>query len=290
MPQKIPQILGPVNYSDSFLIVTISSGKPQILNASPHNGGFIYYWESDASKIGNILPVFTSSGTVDKIRFHDQTNSGGIGFRENGVTVGNSLNPNEFKFTQTEYADWFPPDVILSSVAYKLSNINGTTGQIFTKPDIKSDTRSAIDLIILPAIWNFGCSSTDIGFVTTLSGSILNWFCTVDPKLGECKGERIVKSGWTNIDDCTIGNNYRYCKTGTMCGDDCKGPCSKKSDDCKYNKNTQKYECVFDPSNFISNTKWWESPIFFGAIALFVVLAFMVFIIGRSIAMKQRKK
>ena len=293
MPEKVPSILGPVTANDSFLIVSLNSGNPEILNGATHDSGIIYYWESSLSTVAQSakLPVFVYSGESDAIKISDQNNKGGISFRSNGVTIGNADEPVEIQLDQSSYATWNPPNNLLSAVTYTLKNSNGTTGQVFTKPDVNSDTRAATNIIILPTVWYLNCTADGMYSSTTISSSILSWFCAVNSNISECKDQELATSGWTVVDDCIIGDKYRYCLPDSHCGDqNCKGPCPSDADDCTYRKSDKSYFCKFDPARFFNDTKWYDSPLFFGTIAGLLVLAILVFLIGRSIGRKVVKQ
>lgn len=284
-----PQLLGPVDTGSSFMIVSIQNNQPYILNGAPYNNGTIYYWESNLSTIldGSELGIFSAEtfgntglpGNSFNITMSDTVNGGSVEFRSDGVTIGNGSGASHLIFEQNFYSNWWPPDVFLSTVSYTIFNTSGETAGILTTPSGASTTIPANNIIILPVLWYFNCTSNgSYGVINTPLNSVSNWFCLVNPSISVCSQIDIAPSGWTNLSDCTIGNNYIYCPTGELCGNgSCKGPCSVVYHDCNYKSGT--YVCEFNAGNFFSETKWWTSPIFIGAIIALIVIIIILIIV-----------
>jgi hypothetical protein len=272
------------------MIASIQNNTPFILNGTPFQNGLLYYWESNLATIASssTIGIFTAHGTLDSLTISDNTNGGGIAFRSDGVTIGNAVEPATIKMSQPLFANWFPPDIFLSAVIYTMFNSSsGATAAILTSPPGTGGTGTTIpanNLIILPVLWYFNCTNSgSYDTITQPLDSIVNWFCIVTPNNTGCAGISITKSGFTNLSDCTIGNNYAYCPTGDVCGNDnCKGPCSVIYDNCNFSSGS--YVCVFDPTKFFSDTKWWESPYFIGAVVGIFVIIIIIVIVTFAVA------
>lgn len=284
MAGNVPFILGPVQTGSSFMIVSIQNSQPFLLNSFPFNNGILYYWESNFTSIVSqgAFPVFSAEGTLDSLTITDTINTGGIAFRSDGITLGNAGVPAQIKMSQPLYANWFPPDIFLSRVVYTFANSANQTANILTTTSATGPTISANNIIILPVIWYFNCTNSGSYFnINQPIDSVINWFCLVNSNLTGCSQFNITTSGWTNLSDCTVGNNYNYCPQGEICGtDNCNGPCSVIYDDCNFVSNN--YVCEFDPSKFFSDTQWWESPYFIGGVFGIVILIIILIVISYS--------
>ncbi len=267
---SIPELIGPIETGASFMIVSIQNNVPFILNSIAIQNGISYYWESNVQNTLSSFGIFTSQGSLDSLTIKDTINGGGIAFTNNIVT--NSLIPSNLTMSQPLFANWFPPDIFLSSVIYTMYN-NGVTGQIYETKELKT-TIPANNLIILPVLWYFNCTSSGAyDVINQPDNSVINWFCLVGAT--GCSNIDIAPSGWTNLSDCTIGNKYQYCSTNNLCGSNsCNGPCSVIYDDCTFSSNT--YTCVFDPNKFVNDTEWWESPYFIGLIIVIIIIIILI--------------
>lgn len=289
---SLPVLLGPIDVGSAFMFVSLQNGSPFVLNGANVNSGIIYYWESDFNTALNnpYLPVFTSSGSLNSLLLTDTTNKGGLSFRSDGITVGNATSPSSITMSQSIYTNWLIPHLFLSMAVYTLSNSSGKTALIQTNNSGTGPTISADNLIILPIVWYNGCSGNTYSYINTVSNSLTNWFCIASGgKSSGCNGVSLLNNSWTNISDCRDGKLYSYCPADNLCGygtPSCKGPCTTNYDDCNLSSNDQ-YKCVFNPSEYISNTNWWESPYFIGLIVgsfilLIVVIVVIVIIIKKK--------
>jgi len=284
---SIPFLLGPVPTGASFMLASIQNGVPFILNGSSTKGGIIYYWESKLSIISNVssLGIFTAQGSLNSLVISDTVNGGGIAFRSDGVTIGNAEQPANIQMSQPLYATWSPPDILLSMGVYTISNSSGATAGILTANLPISPTIPANNIIILPVFWYFNCTSSgQYSFINEPLESIINWFCNVSPGIGGCSNENITGSGWTNLADCTIGNGYTYCPINQTCGSsNCNGPCVSSFEDCNYSSGD--YVCQFNSSGFLSNLKWWTTPIFIGGViaglVIIIIIIILIYIVAR---------
>lgn len=269
------------------MIVSLQNGTPFILNGAPIPGGLVYYWESNLSTILNSshLGIFTAQGTFDAATISDNINGGGIAFRSDGITVGNALQPATVKMTQSQFANFFPPDIFLSMAVYTLSTSNNDVAQILTQvPGTTGGTGStppitANNLIILPVLWYFNCTNSGtFDVINQPLNSVINWFCVAKPGTTGCSGIEVATSAWTNIPDCMTGVHYMYCLVNQTCGNNnCNGPCSVSYDDCTFSSGS--YVCVFDPNKFFSTTQWWQSPYFIGAVIAVVLVIIIIIVI-----------
>jgi hypothetical protein len=276
------------------MIVSLQNGIPFVLNGATIPGGIAYYWESNLSVIvnGSRFGVFTAQGSLDAVTVSDSINGGGIAFRSDGITIGNAVSPPMIKMSQSQFANFFPPDIFLSMAIYTIFDPAGGTAQILTQPPGTGGTGGtgevgltipANNLIILPVLWYFNCMTS--GGTTTFDrineplNSVINWFCVANPGTTGCSGIMVANNAWTNIPDCSNGVHYMYCPVDQNCGNNnCNGPCSVSYDDCTFSSGT--FVCVFDANKFFSTTQWWQSPYFIGAvIAIILVIAVIILII-----------
>ena len=272
------------------MIVSIQGGKPYILDGSPLGNGIIYYWNDGTGSSGlnpsGKLPIFTASGTLTALTLSDTTNGGGLAFRSDGVTIGNASQPVSIRLSQTQFANWPAPDILLSMAVYSLFNSAGTVSQVLTAPQSTAGTIPANNLIILPVIWYANCTSNgNFDQITEPAQSIQNWFCLVDPTISGCASASLLSEGFTNLPDCQDGLKYDYCPVNDTCGNNnCNGPCPSMIDDCLLN-NSQQFACVLDPEKAFKDTDWWKSPYFIGGviglIVLILVIIFAIFMFLR---------
>lgn len=282
---SIPQLIGPISTASSFMFASIQNGQPFILNTTQVTGGILYYWDSDLVDVASnqSMAIFTAKGTLDSLTIFDSNNQGGIAFRSDGITIGNAVVPATIKMFQPSFTNWFPPDIFLSAVEYTLFNQSGVTATVLTAIPGTGGTGPTIpanNIIILPINWYFNCTSSgQYDQVNEPTESLVNWFCTVNEAITGCTGIGIVPSGWTELSDCTIGNRFMYCATGTICGNNnCNGPCSTIEDDCSFSSG--QYTCTFDINKFVNDTQWWESPYFIGVVigSVFIVIVIIILI------------
>lgn len=286
---SIPFLLGPVETGASFMLASLINGQPNILNGVPVTGGLIYYWEPNINtiNIGNTLPIFTTQGPLNSLTLNDTVNSGGVAFASDGVTIGNAPQSAQLIMSQFTYANWWPPDIFLSMATYTIYNSSGATAYIRTLPSTTGPTGPANNVIILPVLWYYACTSSgSYNYINEPLDSILNWFCLANSGTSGCSGTSVVPSGWTNIDDCVVGNNYTYCPAGQNCGNsDCKGPCPVIYDDCNYKSSAlAHYICQFNPLNYFVDVKWWETPYFIGAVISIIVIIIVLIIVIFAVA------
>lgn len=286
---SIPSIIGPIETGESFMITSIQNGDPFVLNsvrATGPTGSIRYYWESNINEIAtnDSMGIFTAAGTIDDLTIHDSKNRGGIGFIPSSTIVTHTSTPAQIIMEQSSFADWFPPDIFLSAVTYTMYTPAGATATILTGVT-GMDVIPADNLIILPVVWYSNCTSNGrYEFINVPLKSLINWFCLVKPGITGCDSIQLESGGWTNLPDCTAGVNYTYCPTGTTCGNsNCNGPCPSIEYDCTLSNNN--YVCEFDIRKFFSDTEWWQSPYFIGAviagILIIVIIIILIYVLGR---------
>lgn len=274
---SLPDILGPVNTTESFMIVSIQDKLPNLLLGTGPTGSITYYWEDNINNISGSkkVGIFNSFGTESKsLTIQDNINSGGLGFNFGSNSLINVAQPSPIEFEQSVYANWWAPNVLLSRAVYNLKTGKGETATI---PDSKGNEVLANNIIILPVNWYFHCEADGTyDFINQPTGSVFNWFCLVDTKTTGCSGTTIVDAGWTNLNDCSNGLFYTYCPVNKGCGDkNCNGPCSQIYYDC--DDNSGNFSCVFNPDEYFEDTEWWTSPWFItSAIILSLVLIFLI--------------
>jgi hypothetical protein len=276
--------LGPISNGASFLLVGIAGTGPSasigVLTYQPNTPApNQYYFGNAQTTVGNQnLAVLTASGTPDALIVADSTNGGYLGYASNGGTlyVDNSTEPVILTFSQPFFAQWWPPDSLLSGVPYVL----GTTGVTGTDP---------YTYFALPVVSYYLCGGTNNPGqqINDPIDAALNFLCLVQPAQATCSRFTTIDGGWSLQSDCTAGAQYEYCTVGSLCGaSTCNGPCSEPYYDCTYDTgaNGPEFTCVFNPSKYVKDTKWWESPYFIGfmigiviLIVLFILLAVFVF-------------
>lgn len=259
--------IGPVTTGASFMFGSLQNGIPYLLNGASYNNGIIYYWESNYQTISNStkIPLFSASGSLSSLILKDGTNDGGLSFRQDGVTIGNANPPTNVTMTQTVYANWTYPDLFLASATYSIFNPSGVLAQVLTNNSGTGPTLPADNIIIIPGTYYYNCTSTSYKQNTQIQKSIKNWFCSINTIY--CNDWTLV-TGWTELNDCTIGFEYPYCPLNTYCGsiDTCKGPCSPSTNRCTFNDNN--YICRQSLS-----TNWLSSMYFLIAI---VFIGFLI--------------
>jgi hypothetical protein len=263
--------IGPITVGASFMFVSIQNNIPYILNGVSYDNGISYYWESDYGIISKspTIPVFSASGSLSSLKLKDSTNGGGLSFRQDGVTIGNSNTPSTIIMSQNTYANWDYPDIFLANITYSMTNPSNTPAQILITNSGTGPTIVADNIIIIPGAYYYNCTSTTCKQNTNIKTSISNWFCSVNTTY--CNNKPFV-TGWTELDDGSIGFEYPYCPINSYCGsiDTCKGPCSASIDTCVFSNDN--YICKLSPSASL-NTNWISSTYFLIAI---VALGFFI--------------
>jgi len=280
---SIPSLVGPIDIGSSFMMTSIQGKNAYVLTAAHSGSQFIYYWEKDLSVAlaSNTIGLFSVSGTLDSLTITDHTNTGGISLNNTGSLI-NTRTVAQLKMSQPTYANWSLPDIFLSKAIYTISSVTGTTGTIYTTTSGTGTTILADNIILVPIYWYFNCTSSgSYQYINTPPNSLINWFCSFDSGITGCSDLEIAPSGWTNLPDCTDGNMYTYCLTGDLCGTgSCKGPCSKIYDDCKFSSGN--FVCTLDPKKYVTDTKWWLSPLFIGTVVgifIFIVIFLILLIV-----------
>lgn len=271
--------LGVINTSASFLIVSLQNNDPYVLNGvSPSSGSILYYWEKNLTSAlnGSFLPIFMSSSSGSPV-IQDTTNGGGIGFRSDGITIGNALNPPSIKITQTQYTPPNPPGLFLSNVIYTIYNNIGDIATVLTSPSTSSSTILANNIIILPVLWYFDCTTNGNYYtINTPENSLINWFClNSDNSPTECQNMSLAPDlTWTNIPECIQNVNYQYCTYDNLCGEqnNCNGPCSNTNDICEIQSPSNVFGCTSGSSVI----NW--TPIFIG-ILIFLAITIVIFVV-----------
>ena len=270
----IPNLLGPINQGDSFMIVTIIANIPYILDLNSTN---TYYWSTDISSFS----IFNGFKQFTKDPFNisvQDINGGNLSINTDNQLINTNDN-TLFEFNQTIFSSWNFPTIFLSRVKYQLLYNDFIVNILFN--NILLPGRN---IIILPINWYFGCSNNSNNFnvINDPEQSVVNWFCNVNSNLPICSNTEIITDAWTNITDCNNNIFYNYCPTNTICGDasnlqntSCKGPCPSIQYNCNLINNN--YSCVWN--NQVPN-QWWKSPYFIGLlIGLFLLLIVAIILI-----------
>lgn len=289
----VPFLIGPVDISSSFMMVTAIDNIPYVLVSAfiEQFGETVYGLENNLTTLFNSdntnenLAIFSVSGDLNAIKFNDLIIGGGMSTDSKGQLINVQNNPETFVISQTQFANWNPPNIFLTMTDYTITKTNGNSVVIGSNKNLIFN--------ILPLIWYFRCpdnSATCCNLNT--AGTILsNWFCIYDSTKDWCQNSDdpsqsfpVTSNGWTNIADCTNGNFYTYCPPQQYCGNNnCNGPCQKQTNNCNF-KSSQ-YVCQVDLNKTASNLKWWESPIFIGSIIglgiLIIFFIVLIFIVAR---------
>jgi hypothetical protein len=283
----VPFLIGPIDISSSFMMVTLIDNIPYVLvtRQIAQSNQIIYALEDnlnillDPNNTSEILAILNVTGSLDTIQFKNTIVGGGFGTNSIGQLI-NIETPDTFVVKQSQFANWNPPDIFLTSTDYTITQSNGNK--------ISVGTISNPTFNFLPIIWYFPCpqNSSSCCNLNTPASILLNWFCLYDSTKDWCQNDDdpdlalpITDKGWTNFPDCTIGNFYTYCPPNTYCGNNnCKGPCQSQTNDCNFNSN--QYVCQINLNKAASNLKWWESPVFIGSmIGLGILIIFLIVII-----------
>lgn len=256
------------------MMVSIQDDIPYVLNGAMYEGNLIYYWEGNIANMmtSTRMPIFISHDYSNseeqpdskvELMFIDNTNGGGLSFRSDGLTLGNAGAAVTITVEQTEYANWWRPNSLLSAVSYTLYNNSGETARVLIENNGDSETIAANNIIMLHTYWYFNCTSTGKYSISSNPLDILtNWFCLINNDNAICTGRIFNSTGWTELEDCFDGFMYYYCPVGELCSSNqCKGPCPKITDSCVYNDSAD-FKCRFDPQQYFNETQWWTSPIF----------------------------
>jgi hypothetical protein len=268
MTTVVPNIIGPINSGNSFTVVSIINDAPCVLLLSSTK---TYYWESDLSKVTNV-PAFYATGEAPNLIIRDTINTGGMSLA-NSLLV-NVLNPQPISVTQDDFAQWFPPTVLLSKVPYSMS-YQGATGSIAVGTE--GATIPATGIYFVNSTNYFNCGGGKTPNVSGPLNNTINWVCLANPNLNVDKCSQYIltdNNAWTNSPDCQIGVQYDYCPLDSLCGTaSCNGPCGKIYDDCTYNNGS--YTCIFDVEKYLADVPWYQNYIiifFVVGITIIVVL------------------
>lgn len=283
-------IRGGIKAGDSFLLVTIlangSTTTPAILNAAPNGNGFIYYWETNIALLltSTIMPVFSATTTVitsgtsqtTALLIMDTINSGGMGYRQDGVTLGNAVSPSPITISNPTFAPWGDPYVLLANIPYSITNSTGASARIFLGNTTSSQTIAATNITILPVTIYGNCPQC--ASVTDPHGAAANWYCLTNPQGVVCGSVNTLNPTWTLLSDASAKLIYSYCPTGQVCGSSsCRGPCPQSYDDCDPSGNT--FTCVINPERYLTTVKWYQSPYFIAAVIFVLIMIVLVIIV-----------
>lgn len=271
--------IGPIKTGSAFVFVSIQGTTPYILNGANYNDGIIYYWEANPSKAitGGKLPIFYASGNLNSLQLTDNTNGGYLAFRTDGITIGNSkTTSSNISMAQYDYANWAYPQIFLSLATYTLFNSSGVTGAVLTDNTAINPPILANNIMIVPGVYYYSCTSSTCKFDTSTKDAVTNWFCSLSTSYPICTNWTNV-IGWTVLTDGLTGFEYPYCPVDTYCGSTgtCKGPCPKSTNDCKYTDTN--YVCSFSASSALTSN-WWTSIYFIIAVVIFAffILIFLI--------------
>jgi len=310
---------GGIKAGDSFVLATVLTNNgvqtPAILNAAPSGNGVIYYWETNIFVVvsSNRMPVFSATTTVEdtttnasaedgnggnttgdsggpivtSLLLKDTINQGGLGYRSDGVTLGNAVTASATRITNPTFAPWGDPYVLLASVPYTITNPSGATARIFLGNTNTSDTFPATGIIILPVVVFGACLPN--GMCAQFSDPhdmVANWYCLTSPQSLFCGNvDDPLNPTWTSRSDANSRLTYSYCPVNRLCGDNgCRGPCENNYDDCNPNNNT--FSCSINTGRFIATSQWYQSPYFIAAVIFVLVMIIIVIIVAISLARK----
>ena len=283
-------IRGGIKAGDSFLLVTTLTNAgtttPAILNAAANGNGFIYYWETNIAIVlsSTIMPVFTATTTVittgtnqpPALLIVDTINGGGVGYRQDGVTLGNALQASPIIISNPTFAPWSDPYVLLANIPYSITTSTGASARIFLGNTVSSSTFPANNITILPVTIYGNCPQC--ASITDPHGAAANWYCLNNPQGVVCGDVTTLNPTWTSLSDATSKLTYSYCPTGQLCGNaGCRGPCVQNYDDCNPSGST--FTCVINTERYLTTVKWYESPYFIAAVIFILVMIVLVIIV-----------
>lgn len=281
-------VLGGIKAGDAFLMVSMltnnSTPIPAVLNAAANGNGFIYYWETDMAIAlsSTLLPVFSATTSVSNdgkqtnFLLKDTINGGGMGYRSDGITLGNALQPSPITIANPTFALWSDPFVFLANVPYSITNA-GRSALIFLGNTPTYPTFPANNIIILPTTIYGNCPQC--ATISDPHVAVANWWCLQDPQGPLCGSVTTLNPSWTSLSDASDKLDYKYCTTGNLCGTGaCRGPCTATYDDCNPSGST--FACVINPERYITTVKWYESPYFIAAMIFILVMIILVIIVA----------
>jgi hypothetical protein len=271
------------------LLTNAGVPTPAILNAAPSGDGVIYYWETNIAIVlaSTIMPVFTATTTVINtggttttpttgLLMLDTINKGGVGFRQDGVTLGNAIQASPIIITNPTFAPWGDPYVLLANIPYSITTTTGKTAQIFLGNTTLSATFPANNITTLPVTIFGHCPQC-----ATISDphiAVANWYCLINPQGSVCGVVNTLNPSWTSLSDASSKLLYNYCPINKVCGDSgCRGPCVQSYDDCDPSNGS--FTCVINPERYITTAKWYESPYFIAAIIFILVMIILVILV-----------
>lgn len=301
-------IRGGIKAGDAFLLVTLLTNggtpTPAILNAAPSGNGVIYYWETNIAIVlaSTIMPVFTATTTVvttggtstssssrqpqagnstgapsTALLIRDTINNGGMGYRQDGVTLGNAISPSPITISNATFAPWSDPYVLLANIPYSITNTTGHTAQIFLGNTTSSAIFPANNITILPVAIFGHCPQC--AQITDPHIAAANWYCLTNPQGVVCGSVTTLNPSWTSLSDASSLLLYDYCPINKICGNNsCRGPCPQNYDDC--NPSNGSFTCVLNPERYLTTVKWYESPYFIAAVIFIIIMIVLVILVA----------
>jgi hypothetical protein len=280
-------LTGPIDLGDKFTISTQRNGLFYVLDSyQDAQNRKHYFLNSTLVSNGQVTPPveLSTKGTLQSLQITDT--AGGALSYNNELLIGNAIQGLPLSPTQNQYMDWGTPVVFLTGVNYSLQTKTGGTVQFeygSGSAEAKANTAAnkyllAEQLVMIPRVWYFGCSSSSSGQVNdSLTQSVLSAWCTTNQSNSACTNIQL--SGFTQQADCVEGVNYSYCPVNVFCSNgSCKGPCSKSYDSCDYNSDTSQFACKFQINNVVKG-EWWKSTWFIALLIGFGVLIIIAFIL-----------
>jgi hypothetical protein len=174
------------------------------------------------------------------------------GYITNTKWVDNSdILSSQCKSIQRDYQPWRSPVAFLAGGKYNF-NIGDSTTLAIDQTGATVNI-SNLTLFIVPVTWY------QQGFCTKSANTTLGLtytYCYITGNKDDACSS--IPYAWTTNSDCNLSLPYTYCPAGTGCSSQCKGPCSKSSQECNWNISRETFQCDTSIGNIFSGP-WWKS-------------------------------
>lgn len=291
--------LGPISDQQGVVILSLIDNSPYYLNSvTGSNSSINYYWENSISVLDktNFTPLtFSFNGTINSDQtivasFSDQVNTGSYLSVSNGI-LSSSNSIATLNLSQSLFANWNPPDILLSGAPYTIFDNNNNVVEVYTDSELKDKAAAnSVFFMSYPSVVNCTTSSggtasaqyADAGYI------ISSWICNISGNTGSfCTSNDFASFLWTQASDCLQGVKYAYCPTGDTCGsqDNCNGPCTDNIETCKLDSNSN-FSCQIDPKKIISN--WYKNKLVLGVLIGVAGFIFLIIVIMAIVFFKRK--
>jgi hypothetical protein len=260
------------NGQDVYLYFMDTSTKPNtpyllVKQSNNLNPGYMVS-STTVDNTGTLGTTFIPTFTVEVIEYSTKisepvvyklkdTISSYVAIDNNGFitntkwTDSSDISSSQCKSIQTDYQPWRSPVAFLAGGNYNFNIGDNTTFSLNEKGDTVNI--SNLILYIVPVNW-YQQGFCVKAAITTL-GLTYTYCYITDNKDNVCSD---IPYAWTTNSDCNLSLPYSYCRAGTGCSAQCKGPCTKSGQQCNWNIKQETFECDTSIGNVFSGP-WWKS-------------------------------